>query len=138
MKKLFLLTTFYLIITGISNAQSILDNSTFRVEFILSDKIENQYDTLVQVNLIIDVVDINTLSKIMVFGGSEEGLSDKVFKSIDPKDQTLIDSKKLLFSEDKNITINMGLFNLAKSMIYFNIKLEDTSGNTTSSLVKTN
>jgi hypothetical protein len=117
-----------LVLSANSYSQSKLDNSTYTINYQVTDQIENQYDTLVKVSIIIEVADVNELSKIIILGGSEYGLSDKYLKSFDLLDEKLLASQQIEIPEKNTVKVNLGIYNLATEIIFFDIKLEDTTG----------
>lgn len=136
MKRTIFFTLICFSITNMLIAQKGLDKSTFRMEYTATERIENQYDTLVQVNIILDVAQMGELSKILVSGGTRAGLSNRVNETLDVNDEGLAESNKIELLDDHTVKINMGVFNLAKEMIYFDVKLQDTKGNVSTSLAR--
>ncbi len=131
-------TTFFiaaLLIATYGYSQDVLDKSKFKIEYKATDQVENAYDTLVDVSIVILETDIAQISNIYVVGGSQKGLTDKYFKKYDKSDKALFDSKTLQIKEANNeIKISIGRYNLASEMVYFDVFLEDNEGVKTSYL----
>lgn len=129
MKRTLILFPMVLFFVTLSYAQDDLKSSSFKLEYVSTDIIENQYDTLVDVRILIHCTAIDEIVNVYVVGGSEIGSADKYFKKFSLSDQSPKQSDSIQIDEENlQVKILLGRYNLASDMIHFNVFLENDAG----------